>query len=108
MEEVLKEAAKQVPALLVLCGMAYVFAKAGSSVVTAFLQQASEARTEYLKAIDRFHGENMEARAASRKTISENTEANERQSQAITELTMEVRELRSALTPVIRKLANAS
>ena len=107
MEEVLKEAAKQVPALLVLCGMGYFFAKAGEAVVKSFLSQMSESRAEYLKAMDRFHVESMEARGLSRATVAENTAAADKQSQAIQELTSEVRELRSTLSPVIRKLASA-
>ena len=106
MEEVFKEAAKQVPALLVLCGMGYVFAKAGEAVVKSFLVQMSESRAEYLKAIDRFHVESMEARGLSRATVAENTIAADKQSEAIHELISEVRELRSSLNPMIKKLAS--
>lgn len=104
MEEILKECARQVPALVILVILAYVFAKSGAVVVKAFLAQMSESRAEYLRAIDRFHADNLEARSASRLTVAENTIASDKQSAAINALTLEVRELRQTLQPVIRKL----
>ena len=107
MESILKEAATQVPALVILCFLAWIFAKSDALVVSAFLKQMSESRAEYLKAIERFHAENIEARALSRTTVAENTIANDKQSEAIQELTLEVRELRSTLAPVLRKISTA-
>lgn len=115
MEEILKEAAKQFPALVILLILCITFARAGAMVVKSFLAQLSEnradylaqsttARGEYLKAIERFHTDNLEARTLSRVTLAENTQANDKQSHAINELTIEVRELRSTLMPVLRKL----
>lgn len=117
MEEILKETAKQVPALVILLILSIGFAKAAAMVIKSFLSQLSEtradylsqsntARGEYLKAIERFHSDNMEARANNRITIQENTVASDKQSHAINELTMEVRELRSTLAPLLRKLMN--
>lgn len=115
MEDILKEAAKQAPALVILLILCIIFAKSGAVVVKSFLTHlaqmrdehlahANMARSEYLKAIERFHQDNMEARALNRVTLSDNTTATDNQSKAIHELTMEVRELRSMLSPVIRKL----
>lgn len=115
MEEILKEAARQAPALVILLILCISFAKLGAVVVKAFLgqlsetrtdylQRSSEARGEYLNAIDRFHSDNLEARKLSREAMNENTRAADHQSAAVHELTIEVRELRSQLSMVGRKI----
>ncbi len=117
METILTETAKQVPALVVLLILCITFAKAGALVVKSFLAQLSETRgdyltrsseasAEFLKAIERFHVDNLEARAMNRAAINDNTTAADNQSRALHELTVEVRELRNTLMPVIRKLSD--
>lgn len=97
MEEILKECARQVPALVILVILAYVFAKSSAAMVTAFLDQMSQSRAEYLKAIDRFHDDNLEARAVCRQVMTENTIATDKQAAGIAALTLEVRELRQTI-----------
>lgn len=103
MEEVFKESARQVPALVIVVALCIMFAKSGAAVIKSFLGQQSESRAEYLKAIDRFHQENLEARSANRETLHENSLVNQKQTEALHELTAEVKELRGSLTAVIRK-----
>ena len=115
MDDVLKEAAKQVPALFIFLVLSVACVKAGTMIIKSFLTQLTEtretyltqsnnARAEFLRAIERFHDDNIEARAITRSTLVENTQASDKQSDAIHELTIEVRELRSTLQPALRKL----
>lgn len=86
--------------VVVLCIM---FAKSGAAVIKSFLGQQSEARSEYLKSIERFHSDNMEARNANRETIHENSVATGKQTDALRDLTNEVKELRGNLSAVVKK-----
>lgn len=108
MEELLKETAKQVPALVVLVLLSIVFGKAAGLVISSFLKQLSEtrsdylnqsnaARNDYLQAIDHFRTEILTERNVARDIIKENTVA-------LNALSIEVRELRPVLLPVIQKL----
>lgn len=60
----LLEIGKQVPALVVLCVLTWLF-----------LKQSGEARAEYLASLKMMHDENVEARAVSREVIKDNTAA---------------------------------
>lgn len=62
MEDILKETGKQVPALVVLVVLTWLF-----------LKQMSESRSEYLASIEVMHKENLEARSLSREAVKENT-----------------------------------
>lgn len=106
MEEVFKEAARQVPALVIVVVLCIMFAKSGAAVIKSFLGQQSESRAEYLKAIERFHSENMEARNENRQTIHENSAATGKQTDALRDLTSEVKELRGSLSVVIKKFGS--
>lgn len=108
MEDLLKESAKQVPALVVVAGVCILFAKSGALVVKSFLAQMTEARGEYLKAIERFHSENMEARSLSQTTIQRNSTASDNQTEALHALTSEVKELRDALKEVMNMMRAGS
>jgi len=95
MEEIIKEAAEQVPALVIVVVLCFMF-----------LRQQSEARGEYLKSIERFHADNLDARNENRETIHANSEATGKQTAALHELTTEVKELRGSLLAVVRKVMN--
>ncbi len=58
----LLEIGKQVPSLVVLCVLTWLF-----------LKQSAEARTEYLGSIKMVHDENVEARTISQAVIKDNT-----------------------------------
>lgn len=103
MEEVLKESAKQVPALVIVVVMCVMFARLGGTVIKNFLAQQSEARSEYIGAIQRFHADNLTARVENRQTIQENSVATGKQTAALNELTSEVKELRGNLSTALRK-----
>ncbi len=116
MEAILLEAAKQAPALVILLVLCIAFVRSGAMMVKSFLSQLSEtrsdylsqsnvARGEYLKAIERFHSDNMEARALNRVTLADNTTAMDKQSIAMNNLAVEVHELRSMLGPILRKMS---
>lgn len=105
MEEVFKESARQVPALVIVVVLCIMFARSGSAVIKSFLAQQSESRAEYLKAIDRFHQENMDARNESRQTVHENSLATGKQTDALHELTNEVKELRGNLSAVVKRMS---
>ena len=62
MENLISEAIKQVPDLVVLC-----------FIVKVFLKQMSETRLEYIKSIDQNQREHIEARSATRDVVRENT-----------------------------------
>lgn len=104
MEEVFKESARQVPALVIVVVLCILFARSGALVIKSFLAQQTESRQEYMKAIERFHGENLEARAANRETMKENTVVSQKQTEALHDLTEEVKELRGSLVAVIKRM----
>ena len=117
MEEVLKETAKQVPALLILVLLSVGWAKALAVMGANFLQQLTEtraaylaqtnsARADYLAAIDRFHSDTLQDSALSRAAIKENSVASDNQSKAINALTGEVRELRGTINDALRNFVH--
>ena len=107
MEDIFKESARQVPALVIVVVLCILFAKSGAIVIKSFLSQQTESRSEYIKTIERFHSENMEARNQNRQTIHENSQAGDRQTQALHELTNEVRELRGSLSAAVKRFGGA-
>lgn len=82
MENTLIEAAKQVPSLVVL-----------SVIVWMFIQHIKESGKEWRNTVIDIHRENLEARNASRETIKENTVAGMQNTKAVAELTAAVGEL---------------
>lgn len=101
MEETLKEAAKQVPALTIVVALCWLLAKSQTKIISSFLHQQSESRAEYLKSIERFHDENMEARQMSRETILANSQASDNQTNALNALTSEVKQLKDLISVTI-------
>lgn len=69
------EIGKQVPSLVVLCVLTYLF-----------LKQMGEARSEYLASLKMMHDENLEARTVSRSVIKDNTIATQDMTVALTKL----------------------
>ena len=104
MEEVLKESLKQVPALAVVVMLCTLFIRSSSTIVDRFLSQASEARAEYLKAIEHLQGENIDCRLAIREAVSSGTAASEKQTMVLNDMCEEVRQLRSSVNSALRHL----
>ncbi len=99
MEEYLKEAIKQVPALVVMLVLVRI-------LVVSFMKQLTESRTAYVEAIENCHSENIEARKLDRETIKENSNSVTQQTMALRELTQEVKELRAGLGTALKQFTH--
>lgn len=81
MEEILKETAKQVPALVVLVIQSWMHLKA-----------QSESRREFISMIREIHDENVAARELTREVIKENTTSNNNLTNAVQQLEQRIRQ----------------
>lgn len=86
MEDILKETGKQVPALVVLVVLTWLY-----------LKQQSEARKDYIGSIKAIHSENMEARSLSRDVMKENSLVGRQTNEALTTMTVAIKSLEGEL-----------
>lgn len=83
---ILLEAAKQVPALVVLCYVVWMFL----GKLTLFIDGLKTMQKEHIGAISSMTKEHLDARAQSREALRDNTEAMKQNTQAMSALIEEV------------------